>query len=425
MATHNENQKFDSVEYNSDQNPLECCDVCGSHEVIETREGYTCRDCGIVLEIQKLEYYRPYDKDIVQYAVLGKTQMGYKRERRSMKNSNRLEGLSKLDSLRTSEESVLVVARVEIKRILTALGFPLTDVEPLLEKFKYNRSQLGKGTKYRSPQMLIPCLIYAYYKENTKPIREKDLLEVTSISKKDFNAFKFSILRIWPEYKERNRKEYIVQRILEVTEHFDLGMPFFYQSKKILNRFYDNIKSTKDDVIIGLVTSITLLCSQQSNVSISALCNRLDVKMSTIHRQVEKRVMQRFKVSGFKSLVKSADLLKQIMTKLGVLDPTIIDMNNESEVYSESDDLVQVILGNAKPVFNSIREGSNSYLFVRGISGLLGASIINDNYNAPQNNMLFTDIRNNSLKTKKVDNKDKVKLELFKFYNPKGPPIIY
>jgi len=246
MATHNV-EKFDSLEIDSNQNPLECCDACGSDDIIETREGYTCRDCGIVLEIQKLEYHRPYDNDIVQYAVLGKTQIGLKRERRNMKNSIRLEELNKLDSLRTSEESVLVAARVEIKRILTALGFPLTDIQPLLEKFKYNRSQLGKGTKYRSPQMLVPCIIYAFYKENNKPIREKDLLEVTSISKKDFNAFKFSILRIWPKYKERNRKEYIIQRILEVTEHFDLGMPFFYQSKKILNRFYDTIKNTKDD----------------------------------------------------------------------------------------------------------------------------------------------------------------------------------
>lgn len=39
MATHN-------VEIGSNQNPLECCDVCGSDDVIEIREGYTCRDCG-------------------------------------------------------------------------------------------------------------------------------------------------------------------------------------------------------------------------------------------------------------------------------------------------------------------------------------------------------------------------------------------
>lgn len=423
MATHNV-ENFDSVDIESNQNPLECCDVCGSADIIETREGFTCRACGIVLEVQKLEYHRPYDKDIVQYAVLGKTQMGYRRERRNLKSSLRLEGLNKLDSLRTSEESVFVVARVEIKRILTALGFPLTDVEPLLAKFKYNRSQLGKGTKYRSPQMLLPCIIYAYYKENNKPIREKDLLEVTSISKKDFNAFKFSILRIWPEYKDRNRREYIIQRILEVTEHFDLGMPFFYQSKKILKRFYDTIKNTKDDVIIGLVTSITLLCSQQKSVSISALCNRLDVKMSTIHRQVEKRVMQRFKVFGFKSLVKSADLLKKVMDKLGVLDPSFIDVSKKPEPTSETDDMILVVLGNAKHVFNSLNKSKGYYLFLRNLSGFSVASIINENSNDKPKKILFTDEGNITHKSDKIDNKDKVKLELWKYFNPKGPPII-
>ena len=425
MATHNV-EKFDSVEIDSNQNPLECCDACGSDDIIETREGYTCRECGVVLEIQKLEYYRPYDKDIVQYAVLGKTQMGYRRERRGMKNSIRLEVLSKLDSLRTSEESVLVAARVEIKRILTALGFPLIDIQPLLEKFKDNRSQLGKGTKYRSPQMLVPCIIYAYYKENNKPIREKDLLEITSISKKDFNAFKFSILRIWPEYKERNRKGYIIQRILEVTEHFDLGMAFFYQSKKILNRFYDTIKNTKDDVIIGLVTSITLLCSQHDNVSISALCNRLDVKMSTIHRQVEKRVIQRFKVPGFKSLVKSADLLKKVMSRLGVLDPSLIDMREESETTSETDDIVLVVLGDAKQVFNSLNENKDYYLFVRCLNGFSVTSIINEKNNDKTNNILFTDEGNSTHKSEKIDTNDKIKIELWKYYtySPKGPPIL-
>jgi hypothetical protein len=422
MATHNV-ENFDSLGIDPNQNPLECCDVCNSQDIIETQEGYVCANCGIVLEIQKLEYYRPYDRDIVQCAVLNKTQMGYRSERLNSKNSLRLEELSKLDSLRSSEESVIVLARVEIKRILTALSFPLTDVDPLLEKFKYNRAQLGKGTKFRSPRMLVPCIIYAYYKENNKPIREKDLLELTNISKKDFNAFKFSILRIWPEYKERNRKEYITQRILEVTEHFDLGMPFFYQSKRILNMFYDNIKETKDDVIIGLVTSIILLCSKRKEVSISALCNRLDIKMSTIHRQVEKRVMQRFKVSGFKSLVKSADLLKKVMTKLGVIDPSLSDEEENSKDVSEKDDLVQVTLGNAKPIFNNLNNSEYYCLFTKGSSEILGISIINNDNNTKLNHILQTNELKLSNKIKKVDNKDKVILDLWRFSPPKGPPI--
>jgi hypothetical protein len=120
MATH-ELVKFDSLEVDSVNNPLERCDICGSCDIVETREGYTCRDCGIVLEVQKLEYHRPYDADIIQYAVLGKTQMGYKSERIRAKNSVRLEGLNRLDSHRTSEENIETSARIAIKSILTNL----------------------------------------------------------------------------------------------------------------------------------------------------------------------------------------------------------------------------------------------------------------------------------------------------------------
>ena len=431
MATH-QLVKINSLELDSVQNPLECCDVCGSSNIIETREGYTCRDCGIVLEVKKLEYHRPYDAEIVQYAVLGKTQIGYKSERRATKNSVRLEGLSRLDSHRTSEESVVTSAKIAIKSILTNLDFPLKDSVSILEVFREIRAQLGKGTKFRSAEMLVPCVIYFYYKRNNTPISETKLLEVSKISKKDFNEFKIPMANLWPQYKERDRKEYIIQRILEITEHFDLGMPFYYQSYKILSRFYDSVKNTKDDVIVGLVTSITLLCSQSEGVSVSALCERLGIKMSTIHRQVERRIIERFRVRGFRSLVKSAGLLKKVMTKLGVLDPAFVDVDGESIDYEDSlvdsADIVQVVLGNAIQVFNNLNENKDFYLFLKDLNGYLVASITqatsnNNNNEYNFNNRTTCDNVNEKFFSEKIGNKEIVKLELWKYYNPKGPPL--
>ncbi len=428
MATH-ELVKIDSLEVCSAQNSLERCDVCGSCDIIETREGYTCRDCGIVLEVQKLEYHRPYDAEIVQYAVLGKTQMGYRHERRATKNSVRLEGLNRLDSHRTSEENVLISAKIAIKSILTNLDFPLGDSVSVLEIFKKIRAQLGKGTKYRSAEMLVPCVIYFYYKRNNTPINEKKLIEVSKISKKDFNEFKITMVKLWPQYKERDRKEYIIQRILEITEHFDLGMPFYYQSFKILSRFYESVKNTKDDVIVGLVTSITLLCSQPEGVSVSAICERLGIKMSTIHRQVERRVIERFKVPGFRSLVKSASLLKKVMAKLGVLEPTFVDVEGGSVDHEgllvDGADLVQMVLGNVTQVFNNLNESKDFYLFLKSINGYLFATITQNHNNYNNSDKRF--VNYNQEKTQsagKAENKEVIKLELWKYYNPKGPPLM-
>ena len=425
MATH-ELVKIDSLEVDSAQNPLEHCDVCGSCDIVETREGYTCRDCGIVLEVQKLEYHRPYDAEIVQYAVLGKTQMGYKSERRATSNSVRLEGLNKLDSHRTSEENIVISAKITIKSILTNLDFPLSDSASILEVFKKIRAQLGRGTKYRSAEMLVPCVIYFYYKRNNTPISERELLEVSKISKKDFNEFKIPMVKLWPQYNERDRKEYIIQRVLEITEHFNLGMPFYYQSYKILSRFYESVKNTKDDVIVGLVTSITLLCSQSEGVSVSALCERLGIKMSTIHRQVERRIIERFRVPGFRSLVKSAGLLKKVMTKLGVLDPAFIDADGESVDYEnslvEGADIVQVVLGNSTQVFNNLNESKNFYLFLKNINGYLLATIIQNHNNYIDNDRKFANIKGVG-KVEKCENKKFVKLELWRYYSPTGPPL--
>jgi len=160
---------------------------------VETREGFTCRACGIVLEVQKLEYHRPYDADVVQHAVISKTQIGFKSERRKLQYSAKLEGLSRIDASRSTEENVVLTAKVEIKRILTVLGFSLNDLDVILCKFKENRAKLGKGTKYRSAEMLVPCVIYAFYKENNKPIREKDLLEVSKISRKTLTLSNFRL----------------------------------------------------------------------------------------------------------------------------------------------------------------------------------------------------------------------------------------
>ena len=92
------------------------CDCCGSLDIIEEREGYICRDCGIELQIKKFEYHRPYNEECVQYAVLGTTQIGTKGERYKYSNSVRFEKLNKLHSIKENEKAVLDEAKLEIRR---------------------------------------------------------------------------------------------------------------------------------------------------------------------------------------------------------------------------------------------------------------------------------------------------------------------
>ena len=119
------------------------CDICGSSNIIENLEGYVCRDCGIVLEIQKLQYDRPYNENLIQYAQgVGKTQIGTRRERIISPLSIKLQRINKYNSITTSERAVIEKARIEIARIFNYLGLDGYDAlkEMVLDKFKKIRA---------------------------------------------------------------------------------------------------------------------------------------------------------------------------------------------------------------------------------------------------------------------------------------------
>jgi hypothetical protein len=239
-------------------------------------------------------------------------------------------------------------------------------------------------------------------------IKESELLEVSNISKKDFSAFKLQILEFFPQYKTRDRKEYIFQRILEITEHYQLGMEFFYQSKKILNKLWESIKNTKDDVIAALVCSISALCSYRESITVNAICMRLGIKMSTVQAQVKRRIFERFRVSGFVSLVKSSDILKKVMEKLG-----LVDRDTEEESH-----IVEVKLGSAVQIFNSAKN-FEFYLFaVKDNTGLpIAISLQLFGHNKNQSPAEAGDRRIQGV-VKSLD------MEIALFHTGKGPPLI-
>ena len=125
--------------------------------------------------------------------------------------------------------------------------------------------------------------------------------------------------------------------------------------------------------------------------------------MSSIQKQVEKKVFERFREGGFRSLVKSAGLLKKIMTKLGVFK------NKEDKEELEEKELIQITLGSASPAFNA-NEDLEYYLFVKSVKELIVASVSSPRlYNSTQ-----TRGESPIVKSPQV--------ELWKYYSPVGPP---
>jgi len=182
------------------------------------------------------------------------------------------------------KESVINKARIEISRVFSALGLGdlIAIKEMVLDKFKLIRSKIKKGSKYRNIEKLVLVTTFFCLKLENVPVNPYELIEISGFPKKQFNDSILQLQRYIPEYSARNRQRYILQRILEVAEHFDLGMPFYYLSEKILYRLWDGIKNTTDNAVAGLISSISVLCSCKDEVRVSTICKRIGVQPSTI-----------------------------------------------------------------------------------------------------------------------------------------------
>jgi len=270
-----------------------------------------------------MEYHRPYLQEKLQHEVsTGATTIGSQKERLRSQYSKRLNRLEKIQHAQSNINYLHHCTRVEISRLLTRLGLPASFKAPIFTVFKKILSQLKKGTKYRNPEKLLPTLLYFYCKKEGVAIDEVKLMDLSKIDKKDYNYCKLKISRLMPQYYERNRKDLIMNKILGLTEQYRLGMAFYYDTKKVLLRLWQGIKCTTDDVIAGLVSSIAVLCHYRDKVTISSICRTLNIQMSTIQSQVKRKLIEHFKVPGFESLVKSADLVKTIIYELGIFKNT-------------------------------------------------------------------------------------------------------
>lgn len=409
MATYNASSISQSIACLS-------CDICGSVDIIETTDGYVCQDCGIVLEVQKLQYYKPYNDDIVQYARgLGATQIGTRRERLVSSNSSTLNRLNKHNSSRDNEKKILEKARIEISRVFTCLDLAdYDDVKQMVyDKFVIVRKKIRHGSKFRNVSKLVSIMTYFYLKLRAIPVNASAIIETCDINKKEFNAFFLRVRMYLPKATDKERQNYIAQRILDISETFGLGMPFYYYSKKILDKFWNGIKNTTDNVIAGLVSSIAILTAYRDQISVSLVCKRLGISMSTIQDQVDKKIVSKLSKVKFVSLVKSADPLREIINCVGLLDIEVVDLEPQENA---DDDRVEVILGRAQDIFNG-KDTPDSYSIVFYESGCLTEAIV------LSDGFLVNPVSKQSIDEPCFDISE-FDLMVYKHYNSKGPPEI-
>jgi hypothetical protein len=282
---------------------LDGCYHCNSIDISELSYGYVCRTCGTIQELIKFNSDTSVDKAQFQKNATSKTTIGNDRERKRVKDRGKIRYISKLNSIKLHKEKIAEIAFVRAKTILEKLGRSTKDATIILRKFEDISHRIRSKSKFRSPEKCIPCIIYFYYKEANIVIDVETLLEVSEISKLELNEFRMQMELFWPAYKTRDRKKYILTRIGGVIGYEKL----YNQSKKILHKFWDLIKDSKDDIITGLVIGISITVSKCEKITLYSICKSLNITQSSLQKSIQTKLFDRLgignKVKGFKKKV--------------------------------------------------------------------------------------------------------------------------
>jgi hypothetical protein len=239
---------------------------------------------------------------------------------------------------------------------------------------------------------------------------ERDFLFIAiyfpDICKNDFNAFIMQILAVERSLRNRNKILYVKKLLFGVMEHFNLDMEFYHICMSIMKKFWELIKNTSDHVIAGIISSITILCRFKDILPITSLCEFLGICMSTIQVQVKQNIFKVLKVEGFTSLVKSSELIHNIMEEVEAIPK--LKQNKVQVIELEI---------NSKRKRNKSRNGKKGkycYFFLGDLDeNFVIISIFLD-----------IDKRINRLKPKK-EKIGNFELEIMKFKRIKGPPYLF
>ena len=109
----------------------------------------------------------------------------------SLKPVKHIENLSRRKMMIPTQNNSNHSAESEISKIFIGLNLFTFEgsQQIILEKFKKIQSKLRGNNKYRDPKLLIPIIIYVYFRLFDHKIDKSDLLAVSEISRADFNDF--------------------------------------------------------------------------------------------------------------------------------------------------------------------------------------------------------------------------------------------
>jgi len=298
------------------------CIECGSDNIFVSSGYHTCKGCGCVSEdlVFEEQIFNSYNNNTRNYII--NTTIGNHLERIRLQSTSRMNNIIKLDRRQTKDQLLIQKAKEEIKRLLIILRLPEKDRRIIFTYFKDFNTKIKKGNKFKNPETLVPCIIFVYYKYiKSRSINSIELINYSKITRKEFRFFLTHYNHLWAENK-MDKQSMVLKLILKVTEEYNLGMDFYYQSERILLGLWEHIYDTTEQLLAGFACSLILLCVSVYKVKPSNICENLNISMSNISKKFKYKIVKQFKLENYKSLVKSAELIRRFLIGMDLIEFT-------------------------------------------------------------------------------------------------------
>ena len=179
--------------------------------------------------------------------------------------------------------------------------------------FQEVRNKIKKGRSYRNESRLSPIVIYLFLKITNIDFHLNDLLNAVGLTLADFKKGLNAVLPYCLEYKKRNRKTITHKKIVRINDIFNLSPQFLYVSDILLERLWPLICNTREEIIAGVISILTIIKLSIQSVNYIDLCSELGIGMSSVFYNVKNKILAPQQIEGFTGFRSSTSVLLPIL----------------------------------------------------------------------------------------------------------------
>ena len=148
-------------------------------------------------------------------------------------------------------------------------------------------------------------------------IKSLDFCRASDISLGDFREGLLIVSPVYFDYVKRDREKFVSQLIARMITKFNLDSNFWDTTKKMFRTFLPLFKNTKDNIVAGLIITLSFVVLDYELRAISTIFEALGTSVTRAHYHIERKIFLPNHLGSFKGFARSKEQLKRfLLTKI-------------------------------------------------------------------------------------------------------------